>query len=358
VFQERFLAPRSVNFGEHLSWSCSTGNTCQCREIASSIPPLDLPPLFIPGAGAIDLAHVLTPPVRARVTQLDQDSSLMHWYNMVRTYSALDLTNPADKLPALSGICSVYQPLINSPYLAGLWKHDLRRGLMWMLDRYTGKNSDLHISRSVPYRAPTWSWASVDSKHLENESSRKGASIYSYIELFATSAPPDFEILDAYTEVDGFNTFGRVSNGMITLQARYLQPTGIRSYNNRQSVETEPSEYELVFGEEKIWSEYNDVYPEHPYLPQTILKPDLDLEDTVWEASIAASSLYCIWVASSDDHDHEYALVLKKSETLGKYERVGIADFKIQTFYIDITLQRHRDNKMWDSAGIQIFEII
>ncbi|RBR15616.1 uncharacterized protein FIESC28_07257 [Fusarium coffeatum] len=40
-------------------------------------------------------------------------------------------------------------------YLAGLWREDLPMGLLW---EYRGERS----SRVVPYRAPSWSWASVN----------------------------------------------------------------------------------------------------------------------------------------------------------------------------------------------------
>jgi hypothetical protein len=47
------------------------------------------------------------------------------WKAMVRDYSGRLLTNPTDRLAALSGLVSVMQPLMAFEYLAGLWRSDL-----------------------------------------------------------------------------------------------------------------------------------------------------------------------------------------------------------------------------------------
>jgi hypothetical protein len=58
------------------------------------------------------------------------------WYGMVSEYSRKDLTNPPDKLPAISGMARTLQAALRQnghvdQYLAGLWEKNLRRGLLW-----------------------------------------------------------------------------------------------------------------------------------------------------------------------------------------------------------------------------------
>jgi hypothetical protein len=59
-----------------------------------------------------------------------------------------------DKLPAISGIASVFMNLLKDRYVDGLWENDIYQGLLW---HATGA-----ITEASSYRAPSWSWASVD----------------------------------------------------------------------------------------------------------------------------------------------------------------------------------------------------
>ena len=76
------------------------------------------------------------------------------WTDLVHQYSQRALTEPSDKLPALSGIAARYQKDTNDIYCAGLWKANLLKGLKWQVGRPTDHGPGI-------YRAPTWSWASV-----------------------------------------------------------------------------------------------------------------------------------------------------------------------------------------------------
>jgi hypothetical protein len=77
---------------------------------------------------------------------------------VVRGYSQTDLTFPGDKLIALSGIAKYIMPLVNAKYVAGMWQEHLEKTLLW---RVYGL---IPSSRPVEYRAPSWSWASIDGK--------------------------------------------------------------------------------------------------------------------------------------------------------------------------------------------------
>ena len=72
----------------------------------------------------------------------------------MREYSRGKLTYPADKLSALSGLARDFQSRLDDEYAAGLWKGDLHLALLW--------HTQGEVSRPSEYRAPSWSWASVD----------------------------------------------------------------------------------------------------------------------------------------------------------------------------------------------------
>lgn len=53
------------------------------------------------------------------------------WKELLVEYSKCKLTRGTDKLPALSGLASVFAKRSRDSYCAGLWWTDLRRGLLW-----------------------------------------------------------------------------------------------------------------------------------------------------------------------------------------------------------------------------------
>lgn len=86
------------------------------------------------------------------------------WLRLLQTYTAANLTYGKDRLPALAGIARSIFEERGGTYLAGLWyqpdpeadwqhQYDLRMQLCWSVAN----------PRSRPqWRAPSWSWASVD----------------------------------------------------------------------------------------------------------------------------------------------------------------------------------------------------
>lgn len=56
------------------------------------------------------------------------------WYTIAEYYSTRALTEPTDKLSALSGLASLFASSIPTgpdDYLAGIWRHNLAEGLLW-----------------------------------------------------------------------------------------------------------------------------------------------------------------------------------------------------------------------------------
>lgn len=87
------------------------------------------------------------------------------WHLMVSNYSTRELTNPLDKLPALAGLAQRFQKLSNERtghYLAGHWENDLPSSLLWHRDRFPLSLAGPKPARPTVYRAPSWSWASME----------------------------------------------------------------------------------------------------------------------------------------------------------------------------------------------------
>lgn len=77
-------------------------------------------------------------------------------------------------IPAIAGIAELYSMItgtrtatmtLKGRYLAGLWKENIILDLCWITDTREKSRGRCH-----PYRAPSWSWASLDSAlYLINE---------------------------------------------------------------------------------------------------------------------------------------------------------------------------------------------
>ncbi|KAE9363229.1 HET-domain-containing protein, partial [Stipitochalara longipes BDJ] len=138
------------------------------------------------------------------------------WITAVVNYSSRSLTNHEDKLPAMAGIAQHYQLLTNfeqGRYLAGLWEHSLLFTLLW--GTMTKTLSTMNQGKPKSYRAPSWSWASVDGRiwFQYDESSRK------YFIYTAT-------IIQCTIEVATANPFGQVASGDLVISGPVKKATG------------------------------------------------------------------------------------------------------------------------------------
>jgi len=98
--------------------------------------------------------------------------------DLIELYTKCDLTKKTDKLVAISALAKEAYGLQQCRYLAGLWERDLIFELGWMshmthLPTLRLKNGqelpidyddqgEEQCTTKILYRAPSWSWASVD----------------------------------------------------------------------------------------------------------------------------------------------------------------------------------------------------
>jgi hypothetical protein len=76
--------------------------------------------------------------------------------NLIEKYTRRDLGEPSDKLLAISAIAKRWGERSGDRYVAGLWMGSLGHGLFWYTDKCRSPLRE--------YRAPSWSWASIESK--------------------------------------------------------------------------------------------------------------------------------------------------------------------------------------------------
>nr|OQO28220.1 hypothetical protein B0A51_07283 [Rachicladosporium sp. CCFEE 5018] len=87
----------------------------------------------------------------------DDDGLRSEWTMILEAYTSAKLTNPhKDKLIAIDGILSYLTAFRKTWYTCGMFWRDLPEALCW-------EQAEVAPSGRAPqYRAPSWSWASVD----------------------------------------------------------------------------------------------------------------------------------------------------------------------------------------------------
>ncbi|KAI1408862.1 HET-domain-containing protein [Hypoxylon sp. FL1857] len=171
VLQERTLPTRMLMFSRYqMSWQCQEemgsenipeGRVRESSEEETNIRFSLLGSLInAPTAQSMPYASLVS---RKLQSEFYGDPSSRHrlycaWYNTVEQYTYCKLTRPSDIFEAIDGIRLALQYGLDDEYVAGLWKRDIHRGLLWIIDEEHDPNSRLPLRHE---RSPSWSWAAV-----------------------------------------------------------------------------------------------------------------------------------------------------------------------------------------------------
>ncbi|KAJ0340414.1 hypothetical protein COL922a_003436 [Colletotrichum nupharicola] len=194
-FQERVLARRILHFSsQQMYWECLEGFEAeQGLKLNYRMPFVNDDTQLVEH---VDQRRNNAHPTNPKWEGLDHSSTLTrNWHELLWEYGPRELTNPLDKLPGFSGIAKSLSKGFKDEYLAGLWRGSLIECLCWQA---------LRCKPIEQYRAPSWSWASVDGI--------PATGLLGVTEEVAT-------ILEAKVKIDGDNPFGRVKDGWIKLEA-------------------------------------------------------------------------------------------------------------------------------------------
>lgn len=141
------------------------------------------------------------------------------WCTVVHQYTRRTIGQASDKLVACGALAEAFHHGLRSEYLAGLWRDTLLHDLLWTkmendgarcLSPSQGASSD----RPAVYRAPSWSWASVEGTvRLRTSSECVGA------QAIAAVLRCDVVLKDQALP------FGEVTGGTLVLRAALVHPT-------------------------------------------------------------------------------------------------------------------------------------
>ena len=154
ALQERILAPRTVYFtAQRIQFVCH-------EKRLSDVDPCGFYEVSRLNHDVVNTWAVNSPALATSASQLSVCSK--NWQRVVQQYTHGQLSYESDKLVAIAGLAAHMQGTWLGPtitYLAGLWSFDLIKGLTWR--RSTRLTS---LARPKAYRAPSWSWASVEGE--------------------------------------------------------------------------------------------------------------------------------------------------------------------------------------------------
>lgn len=192
IYRELVLSPRLAFFlDSEIVWQCQEHTECQCsphKPVHNRVPHVISAPVIV--------AHLRAPPEPFQSQPSPSPShAAAYWWSHIEAYSSCQLTDPSDKLPAIQGLAARMVSVLRlGSFIAGAWESSLLTDLAWTaFDRGT---------RPATWRAPTWSWASIDGK------------VRSHIEL------RDWRPIAAVNRVDAFEPRGVADDshcGRITL---------------------------------------------------------------------------------------------------------------------------------------------
>lgn len=199
AFQERQLARRFLAYGLwDMMWACVESSCCECGGRGSQSPSDQ-------GWGVPHFSEALEDS-KARGHEPRVGAGTL-WEQMVLTpYFGRQLTIPHDNLVAVSALASRFQAASGWTYLAGLWRENVIRGLLWQpsgrFDR--PRLGPVQLDHVALKGRPSWTWASLSTLDIGPYTHQPDEN--ELVEVLETKAVP--------STVD---PFGAVSEGLIKL---------------------------------------------------------------------------------------------------------------------------------------------
>ncbi|ETS77359.1 hypothetical protein PFICI_11233 [Pestalotiopsis fici W106-1] len=211
VFQEWYLAKRSLIFGRmQLWWHC-------CEKLACETFPDGISG-SIAFKSAIGITDAETMKGKVSKTLQSPQFAQKLWWDLIKQYAKTKLTKEAeDRVIAFSGISKMFGEFhnIESQYTAGMWRCHLPRALLWY--RYCGGET----FRSLDYKAPSWSWMSLDGPiTLEDDSDGQSPTTPLIAPHYCCSVDTVYLPLE-----DKSNATGRLQGGSVRISGHLLELT-------------------------------------------------------------------------------------------------------------------------------------
>lgn len=221
TLQERLLSPRIIHYGkDQMYWECRAYTRSEdgalFRPMAQMSQVIAKQKISLKehgygGLSGLSLIEGINPARDDDAARWDEG-----WLYHMRNFSRRKLTHEQDKLPALSGLAQFIAAATNDTYHAGLWANHLLEDLNWRVypqeetvaatwPKHTLSKGEVYgdVRRTQSYRAPSWSWASLEAP-IKFTAMSFDHLVGDWVEVSTTPAGPD--------------SCGKVVNGCLKLR--------------------------------------------------------------------------------------------------------------------------------------------
>lgn len=183
AFQERNLSQRTFHFG-------TSQTSFECKMYFETEDGFRTPRV---------LFNVSKNEALEKIISSSSFRNSWRWEDIVEHYSHLQLSKDTDKLPALSGMARLFHEWRgDDEYVAGNWKKNLVQALCFRVRKGVA-------TRPKRWRAPSWSWASIDG----------------HLGFFRLGDAEDAEVLvivkNVQVKIKGENAYGELEAGTLEL---------------------------------------------------------------------------------------------------------------------------------------------
>lgn len=312
--QERYLAQRILLYGaEQLFWECRAISRAEDGDLRlGNLHNLDR----LKGTASIERTIFGPRP--------DGDSEVNYrgWYEMIEEYTQRSITHQSDRFPALSGVADAIAQTSRDIYHAGVWRKGLVEGLLWC-----AMSRDGPLKKPTSYRAPSWSWASVEGPvqfivyhFIERCRWKRGIADYEQLATF----------MDCDVQKDGPDLYGTVSGGYLRLHAPLLPVKNLYPTDERPPLSQSllPPLRNSTIDKVVEMEVRNESFYLHAGFDMTL------------EPVLPQQELFVLFLARLPDGnhgfspfmDHRFGLLVRRTDRENEvYERVGIIDSPILT---------------------------
>jgi hypothetical protein len=323
VFQEWILSPRTIHVARDQLWWTSasdmTSGGFAANETCEGFD-FDVHREYI---------YTMAPGTLYSIEGQSEESLQLVWHTLLQEYMSRSLTFESDRLVAFAGIAGFYQSHAKIPpnsYLAGIWRHVLLQDLLWTISE--GRK----VSPPQNYRAPSWSWASVEPAPDTKKKFLIGSNDIN-LELSETEQPwvSTATVTEASVETIGLE-FGSVSGGYIVLQGPLIKARLSMNMIDLSNRLTEEQALEFVPGGKLRYVQNRVTVPGGPSVATMGAYTDLlgtmaQLDDVIPTVlaeevvDIYLSAFYCRF--NRDGSPVGQALALVRGIQKGEFRRIG-----------------------------------
>jgi hypothetical protein len=197
------------------------------------------------------------------------------WRQVLSTYSNCDLTVPNDKLIAIAGLVTEFARLFDDEYVAGLWRKNLVNELLWQKMNYKKP----HGKRPEEYRAPSWSWASLDMdvKFIQDDELDEK----DYVKVLDVDVKPSRDGNDATAAVESATI--RLRGYLVEIQKPTTAISGLNDINFDAEVDKNWTGDKHYFLPLRRWRWYWKEDLKAKKLVGIVLRAKLDNDSVVYE---------------------------------------------------------------------------